>query len=93
MLTELALTLWFDLAVQVTPLISELGRTRMQVNVKVKAGFGSKDFALNVVITIPGPDTTAKAEIQTDIGGSSLAQSIQICRLASPFELHGIVGL
>ncbi|KAK9909474.1 hypothetical protein WJX75_002828 [Coccomyxa subellipsoidea] len=52
----------------VTPLISELGRTRMQVNVKVKAGFGSKDFALNVVITIPVPDTTAKAEIQTDIG-------------------------
>ena len=65
----------YDMAVQVTPLISELGRTRMQVNVKVKAGFGSKDFALNVVVTIPVPDTTAKADIQTDIGGIPLARS------------------
>lgn len=52
----------------VTPLISELGRTRMEVNAKVKAGFGAKDFALNVIITIPVPDTTAKADIHTSIG-------------------------
>lgn len=55
---------------QVTPLITELGRTRMEVNTKVKAGFTNKLFALNVVITIPVPDTTARAEVQTSIGGS-----------------------
>ena len=53
---------------QVTPLITELGRTRMEVNTKVKAGFSNKLFALNVVITIPVPDTTAKADLQTSIG-------------------------
>ena len=55
-------------AAQVTPLITELGRTRMEVNTKVKAGFSNKLFALNVVITIPVPDTTAKADLQTSIG-------------------------
>lgn len=53
---------------QVTPLITELGRTRMEVNTKVKAGFSNKLFALNVVITIPVPDTTASADMQTSIG-------------------------
>ena len=56
------------IAAQVTPLITELGRTRMEVNTKVKAGFSNKLFALNVVITIPVPDTTAKADLQTSIG-------------------------
>ena len=56
------------MAAQVTPLITELGRTRMEVNTKVKAGFSNKLFALNVVITIPVPDTTAKADLQTSIG-------------------------
>ncbi|CAL5219972.1 g1909 [Coccomyxa viridis] len=53
---------------KVTPLITELGRTRMEVNTKVKAGFSNKLFALNVVITIPVPDTTASADMQTSIG-------------------------
>ena len=39
---------------QVTPLITELGRTRMEVNTKVKAGFSNKLFALNVVCSCPG---------------------------------------
>ena len=58
---------------QVTPLITELGRTRMEVNTKVKAGFSNKLFALNVVITIPVPDTTAHADVQTSIGGPQLS--------------------
>ena len=40
----------------------------MEVNTKVKAGFSNKLFALNVVITIPVPDTTAEADLQTSIG-------------------------
>jgi len=62
----------FPQHVQVTPLITELGRTRMEVNTKVKAGFSNKLFALNVVITIPVPDTTAHADMQTSIGESPL---------------------
>ena len=61
--------------VQVTPLITELGRTRMEVNTKVKAGFSNKLFALNVVITIPVPDTTASADMQTSIGEHAPTQS------------------
>lgn len=53
---------------QVVPLINELGRTRLEVNVKVKAGFDNKHFGMNVVIAIPVPDNTAKADIQTSIG-------------------------
>lgn len=66
-----------------TPLISELGRTRMEVNAKVKAGFGAKDFALNVVITIPVPDTTAKADIHTSIGAVCIPLLVPLrCRLS-----------
>ena len=40
----------------------------MQVNVKAKSAFNNKLFALNVVISIPVPDNTAKADIQTTQG-------------------------
>ena len=53
---------------QVTTLVNELGRTRLEVNVKVKAEFGKNLFALNVVVTIPVPETTAHADVQTKIG-------------------------
>lgn len=39
-----------------------------QVNVKAKSAFNNKLFALNVVISIPVPDNTAKADIQTTQG-------------------------
>jgi hypothetical protein len=40
----------------------------LQVNVKAKSAFNNKLFALNVVISIPVPDNTAKADIQTTQG-------------------------
>lgn len=40
----------------------------VQVNVTAKSSFDSKLFALNVVISVPMPDNTAKAEIQTTQG-------------------------
>ena len=55
---------------QVTTLVNELGRTRLEVNVKVKAEFGKNLFALNVVVTIPVPETTAHADVQTKIGAT-----------------------
>ena len=38
------------------------------MNVKAKSAFNNKLFALNVVISIPVPDNTAKADIQTTQG-------------------------
>lgn len=73
--------------VQVTPLITELGRTRMEVNTKVKAGFSNKLFALNVVITIPVPDTTASADMQTSIG-ELLPLGLINLRVKAPLCLH-----
>mmetsp|Transcript_23384 Transcript_23384/g.55943 ORF Transcript_23384/g.55943 Transcript_23384/m.55943 type:complete len:229 (+) Transcript_23384:1-687(+) len=55
------------------PIIKEYGRTRLEVNVKVKSTFGSKLFALNVVVRIPVPKYTAKATIQTTAGKAKYA--------------------
>ncbi|KAJ6714841.1 AP COMPLEX SUBUNIT MU [Salix viminalis] len=50
------------------PTIKELGRTRMEVNVKVKSVFGAKMFALGVVIKTPVPKQTAKTSFQVTSG-------------------------
>lgn len=49
------------------------------MNVKAKSAFNNKLFALNVVISIPVPDNTAKADIQT-------TQGMQLYQLASAVE-------
>ncbi|KAK9834776.1 hypothetical protein WJX74_010210 [Apatococcus lobatus] len=53
---------------RILPIINEIGRTRLEVNVTAKSSFDSKLFALNVVISVPMPDNTAQAEIQTTQG-------------------------
>ena len=58
-----------SLPFRVLPVINELGRTRLEVKVAVKSAFNDKLFALNVVITIPMPDNTARADIQPSQGG------------------------
>jgi AP-2 complex subunit mu-1 len=57
-----------SLPFRVLPIINEMGRTRLEANIKVKSSFGNKLFALNVVISVPVPDNTAKADIQCSIG-------------------------
>ncbi|GMN67968.1 hypothetical protein TIFTF001_037050 [Ficus carica] len=57
-----------NLPFRVLPTIKELGRTRMEVNVKVKSVFGAKMFALGVVIKIPVPKQTAKTSFQVSSG-------------------------
>uniref|UniRef100_K4DG78 MHD domain-containing protein n=1 Tax=Solanum lycopersicum TaxID=4081 RepID=K4DG78_SOLLC len=57
-----------NLPFRVLPTIKELGRTRMEVNVKVKSVFGAKMFALGVVIKIPVPKQTAKTNFQVTSG-------------------------
>jgi hypothetical protein len=49
-------------------MVNELGRTRIECNVTVKSTFSSKMFALNVVVLVPVPDYTAKANILVTTG-------------------------
>ncbi|KAF3655048.1 AP-2 complex subunit mu [Capsicum annuum] len=65
-----------NLPFRVLPTIKELGRTRMEVNVKVKSVFGAKMFALGVVIKIPVPKQTAKASFQVTSGRAKYNPSI-----------------
>ena len=73
---------------QVTPLINELGRTRLEVNVKVKAAFSKQLFALAVVVSIPVPDTTAKAELQTTVGVRGAPSVLPWAPPATAVSLH-----
>lgn len=52
----------------VLPIVNELGRTRLEVNVKLKANFSAKLFALNLLVTVPVPENTARADIHTTLG-------------------------
>ena len=57
-----------NLPFRVLPVVKELGRTRLEVNVKVKAMFTFKLFATNVVIKIPLPANTAQANVSAASG-------------------------
>ncbi|KAL0324718.1 UNVERIFIED_CONTAM: AP-2 complex subunit mu, partial [Sesamum calycinum] len=65
-----------NLPFRVLPTIKELGRTRMEVNVKVKSVFGAKMFALGVVVKIPVPKQTAKTNFQVTSGRAKYNPSI-----------------
>ncbi|XP_061962896.1 AP-2 complex subunit mu-like isoform X3 [Populus nigra] len=67
-LTRYRITEGVNLPFRVLPTIKELGRTRMEVNVKVKSVYGAKMFALGVVIKIPVPKQTAKTSFQVTSG-------------------------
>ncbi|PSC73641.1 AP-2 complex subunit mu [Micractinium conductrix] len=49
-------------------LITEHGRTRLDVTVKVKSTFPTKIFATNVVVLVPVPDQTARASFNLTAG-------------------------
>ncbi|KAF7809989.1 AP-2 complex subunit mu [Senna tora] len=65
-----------NLPFKVLPTIKELGRTRMEVNVKVKSVFGAKMFALGVVVKIPVPKQTAKTSFTVTSGRAKYNASI-----------------
>ncbi|BBN00176.1 AP-2 complex subunit mu-1 [Marchantia polymorpha subsp. ruderalis] len=67
-LMKYRITEGINLPFRVLPSIKELGRTRMEVNVKVKSLFGAKMFALGVVVKVPVPKHTAKANFQVTAG-------------------------
>jgi len=57
-----------NLPFRVLPVVKELGRTRMEINIKVKSMFTFKLFATNVVIKIPLPKNTAVANVSAASG-------------------------
>jgi AP-2 complex subunit mu-1 len=50
------------------PIVRELGRTRLEVQVTVKATFSTRLFATNVVIKIPCPPNTANTKLEPTAG-------------------------
>jgi AP-2 complex subunit mu-1 len=59
-----------SLPFKVMPLVRELGRTRLSVDVKIKSLFSEKQFADGVVLRIPVPKHTARATVKVT-GGKS----------------------
>lgn len=57
-----------NLPFRVLPIIKELGRTRLEVNVKVISVFGLKMFALGVVVKVPVPKHTASTNMSASGG-------------------------
>ncbi len=53
---------------KVTPIVKEIGRTRVQLEIRLKGAFDSNLFAVQVVCTVPVPDNTANAQIRQDKG-------------------------
>ena len=45
-----------------------MGRTRLEVNVQIKATFSSKIYGMNMVVLVPVPESTAKANILVTLG-------------------------
>ncbi|GAB4823488.1 hypothetical protein N2152v2_010534 [Parachlorella kessleri] len=57
-----------NLPFKAVAMITEKGRTRMEVTVRVKSNFGAKLWAGNVVILVPVPDHTARATFNVSTG-------------------------
>lgn len=69
-------------------MIRELGRTRLETTVKMKAAFSPKLFAIHVVVRVPVPKWTARATITVSQGKAKYdaAQNclVRACPLYSP---------
>lgn len=57
-----------ELPFKATTLLTEQGRTRMDVTVKVRSSFDAKLSSVNNIILIPVPPQTARAQFQLSIG-------------------------
>lgn len=57
-----------NLPFKVIPIINELGRTRVEANVTVKSNYSSKVAGQNIVVLVPVPDYTSKANILVTAG-------------------------
>ncbi|KAI4147183.1 MAG: hypothetical protein LQ340_005669 [Diploschistes diacapsis] len=57
-----------NLPFKVHAIVSEIGKTKVEYSIAVKANYGSKLFATNVVLRIPTPLNTAKLSERTTQG-------------------------
>ncbi|KAL1997593.1 hypothetical protein VTN02DRAFT_1392 [Thermoascus thermophilus] len=57
-----------NLPFKVHPIVREVGTTKVEYSVAIKANFGAKLFATNVVVRIPTPLNTAKISERTSQG-------------------------
>ena len=58
-----------NLPFKVMPVVQEIGTSKIEFSVKIKAIFDRNNFAQNVVVKIPVPDHTAQAKIFTTGAG------------------------
>jgi len=59
-----------------SPMVRELGKTRLEVQVTVKSVFNSRLFGKNVAVIIPTPKNTAKCNINVLFGSASYNSSM-----------------
>ncbi|KAF2151347.1 clathrin adaptor, mu subunit [Myriangium duriaei CBS 260.36] len=57
-----------NLPFKVQPIVNEIGKTKVEYSVAIRANYGSKLFATNVVVRIPTPLNTAKITERTSQG-------------------------
>ncbi|KAG5460211.1 MAG: Mu homology domain-containing protein [Olpidium bornovanus] len=57
-----------NLPFRVHPVVNEIGKTRVEYKVLIKASFSSKLYANNVVVKIPTPLNTANTDIRVGAG-------------------------
>lgn len=54
----------------ISPVVRELGKTRLEVQVTIKSQFNARLFGSNVVVRIPCPKNTAKCELVAGAGSA-----------------------
>eukprot|EP01006_Ploeotia_vitrea_P061167 TRINITY_DN77400_c0_g1_i1.p1 TRINITY_DN77400_c0_g1~~TRINITY_DN77400_c0_g1_i1.p1 ORF type:complete len:433 (+),score=46.20 TRINITY_DN77400_c0_g1_i1:96-1394(+) len=52
----------------ISPVVRELGKTRLEIDFKIKAEFSSRLFGTSVVVSVPTPKNTASCKISTGTG-------------------------
>lgn len=57
-----------SLPFKITPVIKETGRTRLQIEARLRGVFDQKLFAMQLVVIIPVPENTSNAALRIDKG-------------------------
>ncbi|CAO3598474.1 unnamed protein product [Absidia cylindrospora] len=60
-----------NLPFRVIPVVNEIGKTRVEYKINVRANFSPKLYANNVVLRIPTPLNAAKVEVKVGSGGKA----------------------
>lgn len=68
-----------NLPFKVHPVVTEIGKTRVEYNINIKANFSPKLYANNVVLKIPTPLNSAKVEVKVGAGGKAKYNPAENC--------------